>query len=158
YDNFGILQHLGGPVQLSMYSSSVSAGADVFSLHNSGFQTSDTAGAVTPGSLTPGDHDLQAGGGVEAAFDGTSLIRYNGNQRLLFNVTFDYQNGNTNIGTSMLTPGVASAGAVRSDIYTLSGTADYTINSFYLAASAAFDWTHFGITDNLDTSTGNTNG
>jgi hypothetical protein len=152
---------LGGPpVTLSMYTSDgpggLYGGAGVAAAHNSGYQVSDSAGAIS-GQL-PGFSSVAAGGGLNATADGTKIIGYNGDQRLLFNLGFGYQRDNTQYGTSALTPGVANAGSIGSDLYTLSGAATYTHDTFYLRGGASFDWSHDAITNNLDGGTGSTTG
>jgi hypothetical protein len=158
--SFNAPNQLGGPVKFSMYSSDSASGlfgaAGVAAARNSGYQVSDSAG-TTAGQL-PGFHSLSAGGGFNAAADGTRIIGYNGDQRLLFNLNFGYQRDDTQYGTSALTPGVANAGSVNSDIYTLAGSATYTRDTYYLAAGASYDWSHAAITNNVDGGTGNTNG
>lgn len=154
--------HLGGPVNFSMYSSDGVGGpygsADMFGIHNSGYRVSDSAGAVAPGSLAPGFNSLGGGGGFTFTADGTPLIGLNGNQHLLFGARLDYQQMNTNYGTSALTPGVSNAASTRDDTWTVAVSASYTKDSFYANGIASYDWTHSGITNNFDGGTGSTDG
>jgi hypothetical protein len=154
--------HLGGPVSFSMYSSDgvggPYGGADIFSIHNSGYRISDSAGAIAPGSLTPSFNSLGGGGGFNWMVDGTPLIGFNGNQHLTFGLSLDYQNIQTNYGTSALAPGLSNFGSVRNDVWTVTGSAAYSLNAFYASGSAAFDWTRSGITNNVDGGVGDSAG
>jgi hypothetical protein len=156
--------NLGGPVQFSLYgsdpASGIYGGGDISSTRNSGYGVTDSAGAIAPGSVAPGFHSIDGGGGFNLAADGTRLLNDVNNQRLLFRLTVDYHYDNTSFGTSALTPGVASAGSERGNIETLIGSADYALNTFYLGGLAAFDLSQLNITNNLNTvgAQGNTNG
>ena len=152
---------LGGPVKFSMHSSEVGGpyvGADIFGVHNTGYRTSDSAGAIAPGSLAPGFNLSAGGGGFAWAYDASRALGSSGNDRLLFGVSFDYQRQNTNYGTSVLTPGLASAGSTRNDVYTLNGSVTYSANGFHASGMVSYDWAHNAITNNVDSGTGNTNG
>ncbi len=81
--------------------------------------------------------------------DGTPLIGYNGNQQLLLGLTLDYRHNSADFGSS---------GSVKNDTYTLTGSARYTINTFYVEANAAFDWRRTSLTDNVNSGTGSTGG
>jgi hypothetical protein len=152
---------LGGPpVQVSLYGSDgvtgLYGGGGLSSARNSGYQVSDSAGAIT-GQL-PGFHASSAGGGINATADGTKIIGYNGNQRLIFNLNFGYARTNTDYGTSALTPGVSNAATIKGDYYTLTTSALYTHESYYFGGNASFDWSRDDIVNNLNNATGNTNG
>jgi hypothetical protein len=153
---------LGGPVQFSLFgsdsASGVYAGLGTSSTWNSGYRVTDTAGAIPPNSLAPGFRSLESGAGVNITADGARLFDFNGNQKLLFGVTFDYRRSEMDFGTSALTPGVASAGSVRRDTYTLRGSADYSIGTIYFSGRAAVDWSHADITNAVLQSQGDTNG
>ena len=149
------LRSLGGPVYFSMYSSDTASGpyanADVFGVHNSGYRISDSAGAIAPGSLAPGFNSVGGGGGANLTFDATRALDVQVKQQLLFGVNVDYQRMNTNYGTSALTPGVSNAGSERSDIWTFSGSVDYSSDRFYATGLAAYNLRHSDITNNVIT-------
>jgi hypothetical protein len=153
---------LGGPISFSMYSSDGGSGpyggANIFSVRNSGYRVSDSAGTFASGSLVPGFTALSGGGGFNFTVDGTPLIGFNGNQNLLLGLNVGYQRTNTNYGTSALTPGVTNAGSEQSDMWTVAGTANYSVNWFYATGMASYNWTHSGITNNLDGGSGTVSG
>lgn len=132
------------------------ASAGVASVRNSGYQVSDSAGAVN--GQAPGYHAVNSGGGFTAAVDGTGLIGYDRHQRLLFNLSLGYGRDDTEYGTSALTPGVSSAGSSRGDHYAVIGGADYSSESFYITGKGLFDLSHTAITNNTDGGTGTTYG
>jgi hypothetical protein len=149
---------LGGPispVRVSLYGldsgSGVYTGFDVSGTRNSGYRVTDTAGTIAPGSLAPDFHSLDYGGGFKLTADGARLFDLNANQRLLFGLIGDYHHNSTDYGTSALTPGVANAGSMKRDIYTVAGSANYAINTFYLRGGASFDWSRADITNNINT-------
>ena len=152
---------LGGPpVSVSLYSSSGPAGsyagAGVAAARNSGYQVTDSNGAVA-GQL-PGFHSFSGSGGINFAADGTSLIGYNGDRRLLFSFNLGYTRTDTSYGTSVLTPGLANAGSVGSDRYTFAGSVTYGHDNYYLNGNGSFDFTHDSVTNNVDGGTGNSAG
>jgi hypothetical protein len=110
--------------------------------------------------LAPNFRALDAGGGINITADGARLLDLNANQRLLFGLTGDYHHNSMDFGTSVLTPGVTNAGSVRRDIYSVIGSAIYSINTFYLTGRAALDLSHADITNNVNTpgAQGSTNG
>jgi hypothetical protein len=156
--NHGQPQHLDGPISFSMYNSDVYAGADIFSERNSGYRTSDTSGAIAPGSQAPGFNTSGGGGGFTGKYDASRSLGFSGNDRLLFGLNFDYQRENTSYGTSVLTPGMASAGSLRADVYSLTGAVAYSIDRFHASGTVSYDWTYTAITNNLDGGTGSTTG
>jgi hypothetical protein len=106
-----------GPVRVSLYgldgASGPYTGFDASGSRSSGYRVTDTAGTIAPGSLAPGFHSSNYGGGVKVTADGASLFDLNANQRLLFGLSGDYHYNSTTYGTSALTPGVANAASVQ---------------------------------------------
>lgn len=155
---------LGGPIQFSLFGtdsgSGVYAGAEAAGTRNSGNSVTDNAGAVAPGSVAPGFHAVDTGGGFNLTADGARLFSLNGNQRLLLGLTGDYRRNNADFGTSPLVPGLTTTGSVRRDVYTVTGSVDYAISSFYLSGLAGVDVSHADITNNIGTAgaEGNTGG
>jgi hypothetical protein len=153
---------LGGPIQFNLFgsdnASGVYPGVGASSTWNSGYRVTDTAGAVPASSLAPGFRSLSSDAGVNLTADGTRLFDLNGNQQLIFGVTFDYRRTEMDFGTSALTPGVTSAGSVRRNVYMLEGSADYMIDTVYFSGRAAIDWSHADITNAVLRSQGDTNG
>jgi hypothetical protein len=159
--------NLGGPVnatpiRFSIYSPELSSGAygtgDLFAVRNSGYRASDSAGAIAPGSTLPGFRSTEGGGGANLLADGSALFGMNRNQSLLFGVNFNYQRANTTYGTSALTPGLSSAGSENDNIYTLTGSVSYAVNSFYVSGTGSYDWNTASITNNTSGGQGNTTG
>jgi hypothetical protein len=157
----GSRSYLGGPVRFSLYGSDSAAGIyggmGVSSTWNSGYRVSDTAGAFA-NAPAPGFHALDSGGGLNITADGARLLDLNANQRLLVALTADYHHNEMDFGTSALTPGVASAGSVRRNTYTIAGSVTYAVDSIYLRGRVAADWSHADITNNVLQSQGDTNG
>jgi hypothetical protein len=154
---------LGGPVEFKLFgsegtSSGVYGAAGVASAWNSGYRVTDTAGALPANSLAPGYRASSSVAGANLTVDGTRLFDLNGNQQLLFGLTFDYRRTDTEFGTSALTPAVTSAGSVRRNDYTLAGTVDYRIDTIYFSGRAAVDWGRADITNVVLSSQGNTTG
>jgi hypothetical protein len=159
---YGMPSQLGGPIQFSLFgsdnASGVYAGVGASSTWNSGYRVTDSAGAVPAGALAPGFHALESRAGVNLTADGTRLLDLNAIQQLLFGVTLSYRRSDMDFGTSVLTPGVTSAGSVRRNGYTLAGTVDYAIDTIYFSGYAAVDWSHADITNAVLQSQGGTNG
>jgi hypothetical protein len=153
---------LGGPITFSLFgsdnASGVYAGVGTSSTWNSGYRVTDTAGAIPPNSLAPGFRALSTQAGANLTADGTRLFDLNGNQKLLFGVTFEYRRSEMDFGTSALTPGVTSAGSVRRDTYSIKGSADYLLDTIYFSGRAAVEWSHVDITNNVVQGRGDTNG
>jgi opacity protein-like surface antigen len=155
--------HLGGPVSpLSVSAFGFDGGLDALSARSSGYRVSDTAGILGPNALTPGDRLFESGGSVKTTLDATRFFDLDANQRLWFGLTGEVNSADTVSSASALTPGGpnAHAASTRSDIYTVTGSANYSINNFYLSGSASFDTSHLDFTNNLSTpgAQGSTNG
>src|SRR5262249_7587574 len=143
---YGTPSQLGGPIQFSLFgsdnASGVYAGVGASSTWNSGYRVTDTAGGGPARAPAPGLPALGSRAGVNLTADGTRLLDLNAIQQLLFGVTLSYRRSDMDFGTSVLTPGVTSAGSVRRSGYTLAGTVDYTIDTIYFSGYAAVDWSH----------------
>jgi opacity protein-like surface antigen len=155
--------HLGGPVSpLSVSAFGFDGGLDALSTRGSGYRVSDTAGLLGPNALTPGYRLFESGGSVKATLDATRFFDLNANQQLWFGLTGDLHSANMVFSASGLTPGGpnAHAASAQSDIYTVTGSANYSINNFYLSGSASFDTSHLDFTNNLSApgAQGSTNG
>jgi hypothetical protein len=144
---------LGGPIQFNLFDSASGAyaGFDASRTRNSGDRVTDAAGAVAPNSLAAGSHSFDVGGGAKITADGAQLFDLNANHRLLFDLSFDYHHSSMDFGTSALTPGVASAGSVKRDIFTVAGGVDYMIDTWYFRGLAAFHWSDADIVNNTTT-------
>lgn len=141
----------GGPVSFSMYSAGF-AGLDASSSRSSGFHVSDSAGLISnPSALIPGYRSVTDGGALNLSVDASRMFDLPANQRLWFGLSGDFHSDATDFIASALTPGGANAnaGSMRSNVYTLIGSANYVINDFYLSGRASFDFNHAQFTNNL---------
>jgi opacity protein-like surface antigen len=145
-----IFSSLGGPVSLSMYSAGFT-GLDASSSRSSGFRLTDTAGLISSQNALVGYRSFDSGGGINLSIDTTRLLDLNANQRLWFGLTTDFHYDSATYTVSGLAPGQANAnaGSSRSNISTVTGYANYTINNLYFNGRASFDFNHTDITNNL---------
>lgn len=76
-------------------------------------------------------HTSQWSGGVDNAFNETKAFNLGGNQRLVFGVSFLYDDYNTNYSSSGLVPGFDTAGTMRESVYNFGGSIAYRNDSWY---------------------------
>jgi opacity protein-like surface antigen len=152
--------HLGGPVNVSMYSPAF-AGLDFSGSQGHGIRVSDTAGIITNPNASAGYRAFDGGGGVNLSVDASRLFDLPVNQRFWFGLSGDFNFDAATFSSSGLPGGTnANAGSVQRDTYTLTNSATYTINNYYVRGSASFDWNHADITNNqfIPGAHGDTNG
>jgi Outer membrane protein beta-barrel domain/Omptin family len=160
--NFGAPMHLGGPISLSMYGNSF-AGVGASTNWSNGYKLSDTAGIIAaPNALTPGYRSWNNAGGINLSLDASRLLALPTNQGLLFGLSGAYDYADTRYMSSAQTPGGvnANAASTNQNIFTLTGSATYFLNKFYLKGVTSFDWNTTNLTTNfvIPGTTGKTNG
>src|SRR5262249_14311999 len=114
-------------VTFSMYGAD--AGAGVSSTHNDGYRFTDATGAVS--GLTSSFRSLNTTAGARGTFDASRGLDLNADQRLWFGLDASYRHLSTDFG--------ATVGSTKTNLFTLAGSANYSIGSFYLNGRGAVD-------------------
>jgi hypothetical protein len=131
---------------------SFSVDGDGAGVHGSALRVTDAAGLLAPGSMTPSFKDTSGGGGIRGSWDGTYLLP--ANQGLLVDGFFHYRRDDITLGAFA---GLAQAGSITTDDYTLGLSALYRLDTAYLQGAASFDFGNGNETLAADGSTGSFN-
>ena len=151
---------LGGPISLSMYSAGF-AGLDFSGSSSHGVRVFDTAGIISNPNASAGYRSFDGGGGINLTIDASRLFDLPVNQRLWFGLTADFHYDDATFSTSGFPGGTnAKTASAQSNIYTVTGSADYMINDLYFRGFASFDFNHADFTNNsfVPGARGDTNG
>ncbi len=146
----GPMGMLGGPFNLSMYSAGF-GGFNASSTYSTGYRLSDTAGSLAPNALSPGYRSFESGGGLHLTVDASRLFDLPTNQNLWFGLTGNYNGDDVRYQASTLTPGGSNANAAseNTQTYSLTGSVNYRLNTFYVSGQTLFDRNHADITNNF---------
>lgn len=99
------------------------------SIHDNGGTVSSASGTVSGPGIS--SHTSQWSGGVDSAFNETKTFNLGGNQRLVFGLSFLYDDYNTSYTSSGLVPGFGTAGTMRERFYNFGGSIGYRNDSWY---------------------------
>jgi hypothetical protein len=124
--------NLGGPVQFEMRGSDGTSGdAAVVATHSDGVRITDANGLVPSGSVAPGFNSVDSSAGFSLRVDGSPFFNLPKYHQVTFSLDGDYHFNTATFGTSALTPGLANAGSVKSDVYMLRGGVTYVTPEWY---------------------------
>lgn len=113
-------------------------GGGGYSLRNTGYGVSDTAGTLGTGSTTPGFHENGGSGGISGSYDASQLV--GNNQKLIFSGLFNYSSSSATYGTTapLLGIGVLNLGTVNNNVFQFGGSALYSNNTFYVLGKGEY--------------------
>jgi hypothetical protein len=114
----------------SGFGNGVAFGAGGFSARSSGVGVTDSAGLVTPGSVSTASRTTAGTGGISGSYDASNFV--GSNQRFILNGAFDYTSSKTNFS--------GASGSINSDTYAFKGSALYTNNNTYLVFEGDYEF------------------
>ena len=127
------------------FGNGVTLGAGGYSARSSGVGVTDTAGLLTPGSLSTSSRTSAGSGGIGGSYNASYLV--GSNQKLVLNGAFNYTSSNTGFS--------AASGSINSNTYGFKGSALYSNYATYLVLRGSYEFGNNSEFTAFDASSGN---